>query len=244
MSTAHNEANKGDISKIVLMSGDPLRIKYIADHYLENVTCFNTVRNMFGFRGTYQGIDISLMGSGMGMASMGIYAYELFNYYDVEVIIRIGSAGSYSDKLKVRDLLLVSEAYSESNFAYQQNGSLEHIMYPSAKLNEVIKVTSDKLKMDLKEGRIHTSDVFYYASGCEVRDKMYQENHCLAVEMESFALFSIAKQCQKHAACLLTVSDSLVTKEELDASERANGFNNMIVLALESAKEMLVAQAK
>ncbi len=243
MASAHNEANKGDISKIVLMSGDPLRIKYIADNYLTDVVCFNSVRNMYGYRGTYQGIDISLMGSGMGMPSMGIYAYELFNFYDVEVIIRIGSAGSYTDELNVRDLLLVSESYSESNFAYQQNGSLKHLMYPSKQVNEVIKGCSKKLGLNLVEGRIHSSDVFYYAQGYEVNERMYQEHHCLAVEMESFALFSIAKQCGKHAACILTISDSLVSKEELAASERESGFKQMINLALESAKEMLVAQA-
>ena len=233
MSTPHNMANIGDIAKVVLMPGDPLRAKYIAETYLDDVVQFNNVRNMFGYTGTYKGKKVSVMGSGMGMPSIGIYSFELFSQYGVEAIIRIGSAGSYREDYEIYDVVLASGAYSESNYAKVLTGNEASITYPSAELNDLIKATAEELDLDLKEGAIHSSDIFYHID--EAYKKGIEDNNCVAVEMESFALFENAKALNKKAACLLTISDSLVTHEETTAEERQTSFNKMITIALESA---------
>ena len=233
MSTPHNMANIGDIAKVVLMPGDPLRAKYIAETYLDDVVQFNNVRNMFGYTGTYKGKKVSVMGSGMGMPSIGIYSFELFSQYGVEAIIRIGSAGSYREDYEIYDVVLASGAYSESNYAKVLTGNEASITYPSAELNDLIKATAEELDLDLKEGVIHSSDIFYHID--EAYKKGIEDNNCVAVEMESFALFENAKALNKKAACLLTISDSLVTHEEATAEERQTSFNKMITIALESA---------
>ena len=233
MSTPHNMANIGDIAKVVLMPGDPLRAKYIAETYLDDVVQFNNVRNMFGYTGTYKGKKVSVMGSGMGMPSIGIYSFELFSQYGVEAIIRIGSAGSYREDYEIYDVVLASGAYSESNYAKVLTGNEASITYPSAELNDLIKATAEELDLDLKEGVIHSSDIFYHID--EAYKKGIEDNNCVAVEMESFALFENAKALNKKAACLLTISDSLVTHEETTAEERQTSFNKMINIALESA---------
>ena len=233
MSTPHNMANIGDIAKVVLMPGDPLRAKYIAETYLDDVVQFNNVRNMFGYTGTYKGKKVSVMGSGMGMPSIGIYSFELFSQYGVEAIIRIGSAGSYREDYEIYDVVLASGAYSESNYAKVLTGNEASITYPSAELNDLIKATAEELDLDLKEGVIHSSDIFYHID--EAYKKGIEDNNCVAVEMESFALFENAKALNKKAAGLLTMSDSLVTHEETTAEERQTSFNKMITIALESA---------
>ena len=233
MSTPHNMANIGDIAKVVLMPGDPLRAKYIAETYLDDVVQFNNVRNMFGYTGTYKGKKVSVMGSGMGMPSIGIYSFELFSQYGVEAIIRIGSAGSYREDYEIYDVVLASGAYSESNYAKVLTGNEASITYPSAELNDLIKATAEELDLDLKEGVIHSSDIFYHID--EDYKKGIEDNNCVAVEMESFALFENARALNKKAACLLTISDSLVTHEETTAEERQTSFNKMITIALESA---------
>lgn len=233
MSTPHNMANIGDIAKAVLMPGDPLRAKYIAETYLDDVVQFNNVRNMFGYTGTYKGKKVSVMGSGMGMPSIGIYSFELFSQYGVEAIIRIGSAGSYREDYEIYDVVLASGAYSESNYAKVLTGNEASITYPSAELNDLIKATAEELDLDLKEGVIHSSDIFYHID--EAYKKGIEDNNCVAVEMESFALFENARALNKKAACLLTISDSLVTHEETTAEERQTSFNKMITIALESA---------
>ena len=233
MSTPHNMANIGDIAKVVLMPGDPLRAKYIAETYLDDVVQFNNVRNMFGYTGTYKGKKVSVMGSGMGMPSIGIYSFELFSQYGVEAIIRIGSAGSYREDYEIYDVVLASGAYSESNYAKVLTGNEASITYPSAELNDLIKATAEELDLDLKEGVIHSSDIFYHID--EAYKKGIEYNNCVAVEMESFALFENARALNKKAACLLTISDSLVTHEETTAEERQTSFNKMITIALESA---------
>ena len=231
--TPHIESNKEDISKLVLMPGDPLRAKYIAETYLDDVVQFNNVRNMFGYTGTYKGKKVSVMGSGMGMPSIGIYSFELFSQYGVEAIIRIGSAGSYREDYEIYDVVLASGAYSESNYAKVLTGNEASITYPGAELNDLIKATAEELDLDLKEGVIHSSDIFYHID--EAYKKGIEDNNCVAVEMESFALFENAKALNKKAACLLTISDSLVTHEETTAEERQTSFNKMITIALESA---------
>ncbi|MDE6182131.1 MAG: purine-nucleoside phosphorylase [Eubacteriales bacterium] len=235
MSTPHNKATKGEIAKTVLMPGDPLRAKYIAEKFLENPVQFNTVRNMFGYTGTYKGKKVSVMGSGMGMPSIGIYSYELYKFYDVENIIRIGSAGAYTDELKLFDLVLAEKAWSESTFALAQNGDKSDIQYPSEALNKTIEDTAKKLGKPLVKNCIHSSDVFYHEDNVDGHKEFFEKHGCVCVEMESFALFNNAKILGKNAACLLTISDSLVTHEATTAEERELSFTNMMEVALETA---------
>lgn len=233
--TPHIEVKEeGVIAKTVLMPGDPLRAKFIAEKFLDDVVQFNTVRNMFGFTGTYKGRKISVMGSGMGMPSIGIYSYELFNEYGVENIIRIGSCGAYTDKLDLYDVLLVSEAWSESSYAKVQSGYDKASIEADADLNERIEAAAKSLNIPVKKACIHSSDVFYRENYKEFEG--IRDNHgCMAVEMESFALFANAKVLGKKAACLLTVSDSLVTGELTTSEERQNAFTRMMEVALEMA---------
>ena len=235
MANAHNNANPGDIAKTVLMPGDPLRAKFIAETYLENIVQFNTVRNMFGYTGDYKGKRISVMGSGMGMPSIGIYSYELFHEYGVENIIRIGSAGAYTSDLHIFDLVLANSCWSESTYCMAQAGVEGDIQYPSPELNETIKEAADKLGVKLREERIHSSDVFYHEANVPDHNDFYNEHGCVCVEMESFALFHNAKILGKNAACILTISDSLVTNEHASAQERQTSFAQMMEVALEAA---------
>lgn len=233
--TPHIEAKKDDIAKLVLMPGDPLRAKTIADTYLENVTQFNTVRNMFGYTGTYKGKRVSVMGSGMGMPSIGIYSFELFTFYGVEKIVRIGSCGAYSKDLKLYDVLLADRAYSESSYAKTQSGTYEDTYtYPSAALNQQIEANAETLNIPITKGTIHSSDVFYRENFDDYKT-IYQNHQAIAVEMEAFALFHNAAVTNKQAACLLTVSDSLVTKEATTSEERQNAFTKMMEIALSLA---------
>lgn len=218
------------IAKTVLMPGDPLRAKFIAENYLEDVVCFNNVRGMLGFTGTYKGVKVSVMGSGMGMPSIGIYSYELFSNYGVDNIIRIGSAGAYTDKLDLFDVVLAESAYSESSYAYAQGKETRDILNSSPKLNAFIKDAASNLNIKLHCGTIHSSDVFYRQEA--VHNKFYSEKACLCVEMESFALFHNANVLGKNAACILTISDSLVTSKVTTSQERQTAFNQMMEIAL------------
>jgi len=224
------------IAKTVLMPGDPLRAKYIADTYLEDVECFNTTRNMFGYTGYYNGKRITVMGSGMGMPSIGIYSYELFNFYGVENIVRIGSAGSYDANLNVYDTILVTEAFSESNYAKVAFNYKTKVLKSCKALNNKLRKAALKLNIELKEGRIHSSDVFY-GENPNYWKELHDKYGCLCVEMESYALFANAKALGKKAACLLTISDSFVTHEVTSSLERQNSFNNMMKIALELASK-------
>ena len=235
MSTPHIEALEGQIAKTVLMPGDPLRAKFIADKFLENVEKFNNVRNIFGYTGTYKGKRISVMASGMGMPSIGIYSFELYKFYDVENIIRIGSCGAYTADLKLYDVLLADAAWSESSFALTQNGDEASTLYPSIELNDKLMTIAKDLDIHVTKGIIHSSDVFYRENFEEYKS-IRDEHGCLAVEMESFALFHNAKVLGKNAACLLTVSDNLVTAEETSADERQNAFTKMMDIALGMAE--------
>ncbi len=235
MTTPHNAAKPGDIAKTVLMPGDPLRAKYIAETYLEQPKEFNAVRNMFGYTGTYKGKEVSVMGSGMGMPSIGIYSYELFHFYDVDAIIRIGSAGAYHEKLKVFDLVLADSAWSESTYALVQSGAKGDICYPSAQLNQVIETTAQDCGIALHKGCIHSSDVFYHEEYVDGYREFLAKHGCICVEMESYALFHNADVLHKKAACLLTISDSFVTSEETTAQQRQTSFHTMMQVALESA---------
>lgn len=230
--TAHNKAKKEEIAKIVIMPGDPLRAKYIAETYLNDYKLVNTVRNIYAFTGNYKGKEVTIMASGMGMPSMGIYSYELFKFYDVDYIIRIGSAGAYLEDLDLYDIVLATSSYTESTFAKVQNGESRNILESSNKINDLIRKTANELSINVREGVVHSSDVFYH------ENKEYMEyvtkNNCLACEMESFALFHNANLFNKNATCLLTISDNLVTHAETTSEEREKSFNQMMELALES----------
>ncbi len=236
MSTPHNKAEVGSIAKTVLMPGDPLRAKYIAETFLEDVVQFNSVRNMFGFTGTYKGRKISVMGSGMGMPSIGIYSYELFKFYGVENIIRIGSAGAYTDKLNLFDTVLAESSWSESTFAKTQDGYDKDITYPSEELNARLEKAAEELNIPVIKARIHSSDVFYHEDNVDGPEQFYNDHGCVCVEMESFALFHNARVLGKKAACLLTISDSLITHQVTTAEERETSFTNMMKIALEMAE--------
>ncbi|MBR0451976.1 MAG: purine-nucleoside phosphorylase [Oscillospiraceae bacterium] len=238
MATPHNNAKPGQIAKLVLMPGDPLRAKMVADTYLENVEVVNKVRGMYCFTGTYKGNRVSVMGSGMGIPTIGIYSYELFHFYDVEAIIRIGSTGAMSADLDVYDVVLVDSAYSESSYAREQAGVDERVMYPSPELTEMLRESANELGYKVTEGRTMSSDVFYFepeVQGARVA-KAVGEYNCVCTEMESYALFHNAKMAGKKAGCLLTVSDNLVTQVETTAEERQNSFTRMMEIALGVAK--------
>ena len=235
MSTPHIAAEMGDFAKTVLMPGDPLRAQFIAETFLQDVRQVTGVRGMLGFTGTYEGRPISVMGSGMGMPSIGIYSYELFKFYGVENIVRIGSAGSYTDKAKLFDVVLAAGAVSESSYARTQSGFEGHITFPSRELNEKLRASAAKLGIPLIEGNIHSSDVFYrQPSDAKPTywEKLRDEQGCVCVEMESFALFANAQVLGKHAACLLTISDSFVSPEATTAEQRQKSFTNMMKAAL------------
>lgn len=235
MATPHNNAVKGDIAKTVLMPGDPLRAKFIADNFLTNVRQFNDVRNMFGYTGEYKGKEVSVMGSGMGMPSIGIYSYELYTQYDVENIIRIGSAGSYCENAEVFDVVLADSAFSESSYAKTQSGYDEDKTYPSKELNDLIKETAKEINIPIIEGCVHSSDVFYREDKTPYYKKLYEEKDCVCVEMESFALFHNAAVLGKNAACILTISDSFVNSKITTAEERQKSFTDMMEIALNTA---------
>ena len=232
MATAHNEAEKGEIARIVLMPGDPLRARHIAQTYLDQPVQFNAVRGMLGYTGEYRGRKVSVMGSGMGMPSIGIYSYELFRFYDVDAIIRVGSAGAYVSELNLFDLVLADSAWSESTYALAQSGESQDVQQPDPQLNEIIRSAAHKLRVPLHEGRIHSSDVFYHEQDELAR---YRSHGCVCVEMESFALFHNARVCGKQAACLLTISDSLISGVQTSAAQRERAFGQMMETALESA---------
>jgi purine-nucleoside phosphorylase len=229
--TAHNGANVGEIAKTILMPGDPLRAKYIAETYLENVVQFNTVRNMFGYTGTYKGKKISVMGGGMGMPSIGIYSYELYHFYEVDQIIRIGSAGAFQDDLKVMDIVIAMGACTNSNYAHQYQ--LPGTYAPIADyglMNRAIQIAKEQ-DTKVVVGNVLSSDVFYNEDNGA--NDAWRKMGVLAVEMETAALYMNAARAGKKALCILTISDHLYRKEELTANERQVGFGKMMEIALE-----------
>ncbi len=232
--TPHIELkDKSLIAKTVLMPGDPLRAKYIADNFLKNVVQINNVRNMWGFTGYYGKKKVTVMGSGMGMPSIGIYSFELYKFYDVENIIRIGSCGSYTKDLNLYDVVLVKQAYSESSYAKTMGVSNRKVLASSLSLNNRLLKAGSKLGYDIHVATVHSSDVFYRMTHEEYKE-IHAKHGADAVEMESFALFANAKALNKKAACLLTVSDSLVTHEATTAQERQEAFTKMMEIALNS----------
>lgn len=230
--TPHINAKKEDVANVVLMPGDPLRAKKIAETYLTDVKMINEIRNMFMYTGNYKGKKITIAGSGMGCPSIGIYSYELFKFYDVDCIIRVGSAGSYKKDINIYDVYNVREAFGESDYAKIAANIDQRVIPAGEEIFNLIEETAKKMNIVTSKGRAHSSDVFYrYYDSL----KFAAENNLDVVEMESYALFANAILTNKQAACLLTISDSFVTKEETSAEERQNNFLAMIELALESS---------
>jgi purine-nucleoside phosphorylase len=231
--SVHISALPGEIAKIVLMPGDPLRAKYIADNFLSEAELVNQVRNVFYYTGYYKGQEVTVGASGMGCPSIGIYSYELFTEYGVDCIIRVGTCGAYTEKLKLFDVINVDQACSESTYAENAFGYKKERIKHKGKAFDVINETAKELDIAVKTGNIHSSDVFYRAgSGKPPIVKKYK---CLAAEMEAFALFANARYTKKSAATLLTVSDIIPTHEKISADEREKALFPMIKLALEAS---------
>ena len=233
--TPHINAKLGDFAKTVLMPGDPLRAKFIADTYLEDKVLVNNVRGVQGYTGYYKGKRVSVMASGMGMPSIGIYSYELFNYYDVDNIIRVGSAGAMSGKLKLRDVVAGMSAYTNSNYGYQFG--FDGTLAPSCSYELLTKaVEAGRLiGQNVVPGSVFSSDCFYEQGGYESAAAKLMKLGVLCVEMEAYALYLNAAAAGKNALALLTISDSLVTGEALPAEDRQNTFTKMMEIALEIA---------
>lgn len=232
----HISAKPGEIAKIVLIAGDPLRAKHIAENFLEDSKLVSTTRNAFYFTGTYKGTPVTVGASGMGCPSIGIYSYELFNEYGVECIIRIGTAGGYSTDLKVYDVINVDTAFSESTYAKCAFGFDEDNIEHQGKAYELINKTAEALNISVINGAIHSSDVFYRHDPAV--PKIAVENNCPAVEMEAFSLFANAKYLKKMAATIVTISDIIPTKEGMSADQRERSLETMYKLALESVIEI------
>lgn len=232
MATAHITSDINDIANIVIMPGDPLRAKYIAEHFLTDVKLVNSVRNMLAYTGYYKDKLVTIFPSGMGLASIGIYAYELYKFYNVDTIIRVGSCGSYQENLDLFDIILVDESWSDSNFAKIYCGVDTNVSIGSYEINSKIKEVANKINKKVHIGNIYCSECFY--SLLDTDSTLIKEKNCLGVEMESYALFHIASSLNKKASTVLTVSNSFVTGRETTAKQREQGFNDMILLVLES----------
>lgn len=228
--TPHNTAKKGDIAKKVLMPGDPLRAKYIAETYLENPVCFNTVRNVLGYTGTYKGQEVSVMASGMGMPSIGIYSYELYNFYDVDRIIRIGSAGALQDDVNVMDVIIAMGACTDSNFGSQF--CLPGTFAPTASYNLVSRAVevAKEQGTPVRVGNVVSSDVFY--SDNKQASDAWRKMGVLCAEMECAGLFMTAARADKEALGILTISDHIYREEAISAEARQTSFNKMMEIAL------------
>ena len=232
MSTPHNNAKKGDIAKTVLMPGDPLRAKFIAETYLDNAVCYNEVRGMLGFTGTYKGVPVSVQGSGMGMPSIGIYSWELFNEYDVENIIRVGTAGAVADNVELRDVIISMSASTNSNYAAQYR--LPGTYAPTASwalLSAAVRAAEAKGSR-FHVGNVLSSDTFYDDAN-SLAD--WQKMGVLGIEMETAALYMNAARAEKNALGIFTVSDCPLRGLSTSAEERQTSFRDMMEIALETA---------
>lgn len=232
MSTPHNAADCGAIAKTVLMPGDPLRAKFIAENFLDQPVCYNTVRGMLGYTGTYKGVPISVQGSGMGMPSIGIYSYELYHVYDVQRIIRVGTAGGIAENVQLRDIVLGQAACTDSNFAQQFHLPGTYAPIASYALLETAVKVGREMGLRMHIGNIVSSDVFYQK---ESPLPKWAEMGVLAVEMEAAALYMNAAEAGKEALCITTVSDCPLRGEATSAEERQTAFTDMMQLALETA---------
>ncbi len=237
MPTPHNEAKIDEIAKTVIMPGDPMRAKYIAENFLENYKLVNKVRGMYAYTGKYNGKEITVMASGMGMPSMGIYCYELYKFYNVENIIRIGSCGSYKPELKLFDIILADQVFSEGNFALTLNNDNCHIANASSELNNIVEETAKENNISIVKGNTVCTDCFdvYMTDVNQFLNRVPNNFNPVSAEMEAFALFYVAKVLNKKACCLMSVVDSKYIKDIATPEERESGLNNMIKLALDSS---------
>ena len=231
----HIAAN-ADIAEIVLMPGDPLRAKYIAENFLKDAKLVTSIRNMFGYTGYYKDRLVTVFPSGMGNPSMGIYSYELFKEYGVENIIRIGSCGGYAETLKLNDVILATGSYSDSDYARELDGTMDKQISSSNNLNLVVESTAKSNNINLVKGNIFCSDAFY-EKAYDYRERV-KNLGVLGIEMETFALFNNARKFGKKATALLTVSDLFFSEEKLSSLDREKNLNDMIVLALESCLKL------
>ncbi len=236
MGTPHNNANIGDIAKNVIMPGDPNRAKLIAEKYLENYKLVNDVRGMYAYTGTYKGKEVTIMASGMGMPSMGIYSYELFKFYDVDNIIRIGSCGAMVPELNLFDIILAKQVYTEGNYALTFASENCHLIDSSDTLNNKIINSAKEKQLNLITGNTICSEIFdeYIINIDEYNKRIPKDLNPISVEMEAFALIYTAKKLNKNASCLMTVVDSIFKKEHATSEEREQGLTRMIELALDS----------
>ena len=231
MPTPHNNAKPGDIAKTVLMPGDPLRAKFIAENYLDSPVCYNEVRGMLGFTGMYKGTPVSVQGSGMGQPSIGIYSYELYNFFDVQSIIRVGTAGGIDDSVQLRDIILAQGACTNGNYAAQYGLPGTFAPIASFRLLRKAAEAADRLGFTVRVGNLFSSDMFYDDAN-SLAD--WQKMGVLGVEMESAALYLNAARAGKEALCICTVSDCPLREEFATAEERQTGFTRMMELALET----------
>lgn len=238
--TPHNEAKKGDIANIVIMPGDPLRAKYITENFLDDYSLVNSVRGMYAYTGTYKGKRITVMASGMGMPSMGIYSYELYKFYDVEAIIRIGSCGAYSKDLNLFDIVLSENCFTEGNYALTMNNEDCHMVSSNSDINNIIKETAKENNVNLYVGNTVCTDCFdiYMTDVNQFLDRIPENFSPISAEMEAFALFYTAKLLNKKASCIMSVVDSKYIDKVATPEERQTGLNNMIKLALDSSLKM------
>jgi len=235
--TPHINATPADFAPTVLMPGDPLRAKFIAETYLENPRLVNNVRGIHGYTGTYQGVPVSVMASGMGMPSIGIYSYELFNFFDVKTIIRVGSAGALNENIHVRDIVLGMGACTNSAFSSQYG--LPGTFAPIANYS-VLRTCADiadEMGLSTHVGNLLSSDTFYADNGADA-NAAWAKMGVMAIEMEAAALYMNAARCGKQALAICTVSDHIVTGEATTAEERQNSFTQMMELALKTAKAL------
>lgn len=239
MATPHNNASEKDIAKVVLMPGDPLRARYVAENYLEDAKMFNDVRNMFGFTGTYKGKKLSVMGSGMGIPSIGIYSWELYHNYDVDAIIRIGTAGGLGDEVQLRDVVIAQGASTDSNFAMQYD--LPGTIAPLADfgLLRAAVEAAEGIGVNVRVGNVVSSDVFYSPADWH---KRWADMGALAVEMESAGLYLNAAAAHKKALGIFTISDIPMRGEALPAADRQTSFTQMMEVALETALSLYDAE--
>ncbi|MBQ2640072.1 MAG: purine-nucleoside phosphorylase [Bacilli bacterium] len=236
MPTPHIESKKSDIAEVVLMPGDPLRAKYIAEKYLTDYKLVNRVRNMFAYTGKYKGKKVTVFASGMGIPSIGIYAYELFRFYNVKKIIRIGTSGSFNKNIDVLDVILSEGSYSKSYFDQLIDNNDINYCISSESLNKKILDTAKDNNIKLKYGKTITSDIFdlYADDEKDFRTNYPDDIDFLAVEMEAFGLFYVANKFNREASCLMTVVDSLYSKNSISSEEREKSLDTMITLALDS----------
>lgn len=233
----HNEAKREDIAEIVIMPGDPLRAKYIAENFLEDAVLVNNIRAMYAYTGNYKGKRVTVMGHGMGIPSMGLYSYELFKFYDVKYIIRIGSCGAYVPELNLFDIVLSDKVFSESNYCLTMDNIDCHLVESDKELSDIIEKTAKEKNISLVRGNTTSTDFvdFYMDEPQKLKERLPKDLNILSAEMEAFSLFYNAKKLGKRAACVMSIVDSEFIDKQVSAEERQTGLNNMIILALESA---------